>query len=277
MSSPTPPPDRRQVRPPGPGMGGRLQRRLLSRMAKFAPESLVSLAIALRRAHRGEAVVAPPNAKRVVVVSAHPDDEVLMAGGTLTVMARAGAAVEVIVATDGEATLGSSLSAAEVRRRRRAESEAGCAALGLGSPRFLGLPDGGLAARVDDLAAVVAATVGRGDVIMCPWWLDGHADHRAVAAAVAAAALPAGVEVWAGEIWTPLIPNRVVDISAVIEAKRAAIACHTTAAEAFDLSAALGLSRYRALSGLRGVGYGEAFIALPAAAFAAAVNDMPPG
>jgi LmbE family N-acetylglucosaminyl deacetylase len=246
-------------------------------MAKVAPEPLVALALAVRRARRGEAIVASPTAARVVVVSAHPDDEVLMAGGTIAMMVRGGAAIEVIVATDGEASVGSSLPGDEVRRRRRAEAVAGCAVLGLGSPRFLGLPDGGLAARVDDLAAVIAATVGPGDVIVCPWWLDGHADHRAVAAAVAAARLPEGVEVWAGEIWTPLVPNRVVDISAVIETKRSAIACHTTAAEAFDLSAALGLSRYRALSGLRGVGYGEAFVALPAAAFAAAVIGIPPG
>lgn len=80
---------------------------------------------------------------------------------------------------------------------------------------------------------------------------------------MASASLPAGLEVWGFEWWTRLVANRLVDITRVWERKQAAAACHATAARAFDLTAGLALSRWRSLSGLHGVGYGEAFLALP--------------
>ncbi len=43
------------------------------------------------------------NNGRVVVVSAHPDDETLAIGGLLQSLHRGGAHLEMVVATDGEA------------------------------------------------------------------------------------------------------------------------------------------------------------------------------
>ncbi|MCY7344492.1 MAG: PIG-L family deacetylase, partial [Pseudonocardia sp.] len=45
----------------------------------------------------------PSAHRRVVVVAAHPDDETLGAGGVLRVLHAAGAALTLVVATDGEA------------------------------------------------------------------------------------------------------------------------------------------------------------------------------
>lgn len=104
---------------------------------------------------------------------------------------------------------------------------------------------------------------------MVPWILDGHRDHQAVSQAVAACHLAEDVEVWGFEWWTPVTANRLVDVTDVWPVKQAAAAVHVTAALAFDLTAGLALSRWRALSGLHGVGYGEAFMALPHAEYRA--------
>src|SRR6266568_2511399 len=75
---------------------------------------------------------------RVVVVAAHPDDEVLGCGGTLARMALEGRAVHILLLADGETsrTEGSARLAA-----RNAAAEGACKTLGCASVEVLGLPD----------------------------------------------------------------------------------------------------------------------------------------
>jgi LmbE family N-acetylglucosaminyl deacetylase len=54
----------------------------------------------------------------------------------------------------------------------------------------------------------------------------------------------------------------MVDITAVIERKREAVAAHETAAGALDLTAGEALARWRSLQGFGGRGWVEAFLAL---------------
>ena len=214
---------------------------------------------------RGEApLVADPDSGATLVVCAHPDDE-LGCAGTLALLTAAGAPVDVVYATDGDGTRGSPFPPAETAARRSREAAAACAALGVRTPPvFWGLPDGGLPALVDDLTERVqeAVTRLRPARVLVPWFLDGHRDHQAVSAAVAAADLPEDLEVWGFEWWTPLPANRLVDVTSSWPRKQAAAEAHATAALAFDLTAGLALSRWRSLSGLHGEGYGEAFLAL---------------
>ena len=42
--------------------------------------------------------------KRVLVIAAHPDDEVLGMGGTISKLVKDGAAVDVIIVTDGSSS-----------------------------------------------------------------------------------------------------------------------------------------------------------------------------
>ena len=120
---------------------------------------------------------------RVLVVAAHPDDEVLGVGGLLAVLAGLGADLRLLWATDGEAS--HPRSTAEPARRlasiRRAESSVAAERLGLAAvPRIhLGLPDGGLARLEDQLTERIAFQVGADDVVLAPWSGDGHPDHEA--------------------------------------------------------------------------------------------------
>src|SRR5436190_1659851 len=77
-------------------------------------------------------------------------------------------------------------------------------------PRFLSHPDGGLPERIDALAADLRGLVADLDpeAIFLPWFLDGHADHRALGTALERAGVGDGVELWGYETWTPLTPNR---------------------------------------------------------------------
>jgi len=213
----------------------------------------------------GGPLIGVPSLRRVLVLAPHPDDESLGCGGTTALLAQGGASVRVLCVTDGTSTPGTGLTQAEVGRRRRSEATSACRVLGLPEPLFLGLPDGAVEAMVTELAAMVEEHVAdtRASAIFAPWPGDGHRDHVAVAVAVAVASLPDDVTVWGYETWGPLVPNRVVDITAVSPRKSAAVASHVTAQTSFDLSAMMALSRYRSVHGLRGGGEAEAFLALP--------------
>lgn len=142
-----------------------------------------------------------PHPGRVLVVAAHPDDETLGAGGFLHATRAAGARVELVVATDGEAAFGA--PDPELGRARRAELRAALDAIGLGDVvvHRLGLPDSGLADRIDDLAAALAPLLADADLCLTPWVGDPHPDHAAAARAAMAAA-PAQAHRWAYPIWT---------------------------------------------------------------------------
>lgn len=210
-------------------------------------------------------LVGLPAFRRAVVLAPHPDDESIGPGGTIALLTEAGTAVTVVVLTDGSATWGTGLPAEEVAARRRQETARSCARLGCGPPQFLGFPDGVLSERLAELAGALATVIGDAapDVVVLPWFGDGHPDHRAVTSALSRTRPPGGVQVWAYETWVPLPANRLVDVTAVIGRKEAALGEHRTASAAFDVTAMLGLNRFRSVHGLAGHGFAEAFLVGP--------------
>jgi LmbE family N-acetylglucosaminyl deacetylase len=229
----------------------------VARVKPLVPDAAWPVLSTLRSFAGDGPIVGVPGFRRVLAVAAHPDDESVGCGGLLALLADAGAEVHMCFATDGEATIGAAAPPAEVGRRRRLEAEAACRVLGTRPPRFLGHPDGGLADAAT-LAGDIQHLVDelRPEVLLAPWELDGHPDHRALHAA-----LPTDVPVWGYETWTPLTPNRVVDISTVFARKEQALACYETAHLAFDVGAMLALNRYRSVHGLSGRGHAEAYLA----------------
>jgi N-acetylglucosamine malate deacetylase 1 len=251
-------------------------RRALLRTRTVVPADLRRLARTLRSLRGSGPVIGLPSFRRALVVAPHPDDEALGCGGTVALLTDKGASVTILTATDGEATKGAPVSPEEIARRRRLEAERSAAALGA-SPRFLGLPDGSLTEHGEELTAALRAAIAElaPEAVFAPWPLDGGSDHRAVADAVAAAISDTeGPEVWGYEVWTALAPNRIVEITPVIERRRAALAAHETASLALDLSAWEGLERWRSAHSLGGRGWAEAFLALPAAEYRALVADL---
>jgi LmbE family N-acetylglucosaminyl deacetylase/glycosyltransferase involved in cell wall biosynthesis len=210
---------------------------------------------------------------RILVLAAHPDDESFGAGGTLAASAGKAEAIRVWIATDGTGQEGvSSTDSPEYGARRRAEAVRAAAILGLEAPRFGGLPDRGLAAGGDVLAAAVAAVVEdfRPDLIFCPSPVEIHPDHRALgqAAYELLAASRAGdpdhdwlrfARIAFYELSHPLLPNALVDIGLHAGKKDEALAAFASQQAVRDYAGAIqGLNAYRRLT-LAGRGPVEAF------------------
>lgn len=139
---------------------------------------------------------------RLVVVSAHPDDEVLGIGAWLS--GRVGRDVVFVTATDGEASHPGSatLTPDELRKRRPPELVAALQHLGFARPQVvrLGLPDGRVAEHRASLDAELAEVVAGIALVLAPFEHDGHPDHEAVGAA--ALAVAGSTPVWRFPIWT---------------------------------------------------------------------------
>ncbi|WP_112238248.1 PIG-L deacetylase family protein [Kribbella monticola] len=160
----------------------------------------------------------------LVSFHAHPDDEVLLTGGTLARAAAEGHRVVLAVATDGEAGLaaGSYRADGRLAERRRDELDRSAAALGCARVVRFGFPDSGWSrsdrpARdsfsglpVEQAAAPLAALLRqeRADALTIydPAGGYGHPDHRQVHTAGLAAARLAG---------TPLVLEATIDRTAI--------------------------------------------------------------
>jgi LmbE family N-acetylglucosaminyl deacetylase len=211
----------------------------------------------------------------VLAVFAHPDDPEASCGGTLAAWARAGARVEVAIVNRGDkGSADPATDPDELATRRAGEVAEAAAVLGVRAVHLLGRPDGesenDLALRAE-LVALVRAV--RPEVIICPdptarFFGDSyvnHRDHRVCGDAVLDAVAPAA----ASPLYFPqagpphqvplvylagsLEPDTAVGITAVLDAKVAALACHRT--QLAEAGAYVGeLVAARAAEAARGVG-----------------------
>jgi LmbE family N-acetylglucosaminyl deacetylase len=126
--------------------------------------------------------------RRIVVLSAHPDDEVLAVGGTLALLAERGVSLAFVWATFGEASHPGSTSPAvkDLAWLRVLEAHAALTRLGVaGETTWIGLPDGSLDKRYSDLVRAVRPLHRPRDVWLAPFRGDGHPDHEACGRAAA--------------------------------------------------------------------------------------------
>ena len=183
-------------------------------------------------------MVPPLRARRLLVVAPHSDDEVIAAWGLMRRLLRRRARVEVLVVTDGGASHPESRAWPRARLVTERRRETCRAMRSLGVPRgrvqFLGLPDGALALHPGKLATALGKALHRRappDLIVAPMPDDAHADHRAVA--VALAAVPRrgerrlGYRVWPEGAGRSL-HGLVVPLGATISAKRRAVRSYRT-------------------------------------------------
>lgn len=145
-------------------------------------------------------VVRPPSGP-VVVVAAHPDDEVLGFGGS---MAQFGNELHLVTATDGEGSH-PHVAAERIAALRAAELERALGELGLRGHRThrLQMPDTGVDAHEAQLARELGAVLREAGASLCvaPWTGDLHADHEAAGRAAAVAAREAGTPCWHYPVW----------------------------------------------------------------------------
>jgi LmbE family N-acetylglucosaminyl deacetylase/glycosyltransferase involved in cell wall biosynthesis len=214
-------------------------------------------------------------AEKVLVLAAHPDDEVLGAGGFLALCGERGSSVRVWIATDGTAQEGADSRDPAYGERRREESRRAARALGIEPPLFAGLQDRNLDSDGGPLARAVAEQLAEfePDLVLCPSPAEIHPDHRALADALyrtVAASRPEDpdhdrirfLRLAFYEISQPFLPNTLVDISKTAAKKETALSAYESQQSVRDYAGALqGLNAYRRLT-LPGSGPVEAFSVL---------------
>ncbi|WNK01382.1 PIG-L deacetylase family protein [Thalassospiraceae bacterium LMO-JJ14] len=215
---------------------------------------------------------------RVLVVAAHPDDEVLGCGGAMARHAMEGDKVNVLFLADGVSSrLGDNFEAECTERENcaRLASEI----LGAGPPEFLRLPDNAMdSLPLLKVVNLVEEVISRfvPSIIYTHHGGDLNIDHRIAHQAVITSCRPVpgspvraiyGFETLSSTEWaspasgTAFRPNRFVDITSTLELKTRALSAYKQEIQAFphirSHEALAALVRLRGATA--GVGAAEAF------------------
>jgi len=221
--------------------------------------------------------------RKILVVAAHPDDEVLGCGGTIASHAARGDRVSVLILAEGATSRGGQrdrIAAAADLSVLASSARAANDALGVERLRLLDFPDN----RMDsvdmlDIIKVVEAEIAdwMPEVVYTHHAGDVNIDHRTLNGAVAAACRPQPghcastllfFEVASSTEWRPVSsgsafqPNWFVDITAHWAAKRIALEYYASEMRAFPHARSIeALEHLAAWRGATvGCAYAEAFM-----------------
>lgn len=224
------------------------------------------------------------NNNRVLIIAAHPDDEVLGCGGTIAHHAAQGDDVHILIIAEGSASRDTSLVVkghhVEIKQLRQAAQKA-ASTLGARPPIFLGLPDNRLDS-LDLLDIIKKIEKVIGDIlpqtVYTHHYSDLNIDHRITFQAVTTACRPlpgtSVTEIYAFETvssteWStppmqPFTPNHFVSIENFIDKKINALRAYKSEMRPFPH--ARSIEAVKALATLRGASVGirtaEAFIVI---------------
>jgi LmbE family N-acetylglucosaminyl deacetylase len=185
--------------------------------------------------------------KIVLVVAAHPDDEILGCGGTLARHVAADDIVHIIILADGETSRGN----IDTLVKRTQDAERAAAVLGVNLYRLLGLPDN----RLDqlpllDIVQLIEPAISeiRPTIVYTHHGGDLNIDHKITHRAVLTACrplpdstiraiytfeTPSSTEWSSGQQDFPFTPIHIVDISKTLDQKMAALGCYASEMRAF--------------------------------------------
>jgi LmbE family N-acetylglucosaminyl deacetylase len=216
--------------------------------------------------------------KTILIIAAHPDDEVLGCGGTIIRHVDSGDEVNVLFMSDGV----TSRNKNELQHKNRNNSAlVACSILGTQEPIFLNFPDN----KMDSLALLdVVQTVEKiinelkPETIYTHHSGDLNIDHRITHQAVMTACRPQpnfsvkeiySFEVLSSTEWqtqdtSPFLPNYFIDITSFIENKRRALNAYVS--EMYSEPHSRSIENILRLNAVRGnsvgLDYAEAFMVL---------------
>ena len=137
----------------------------------------------------------------LLIVSPHPDNEVLAAGGLIHMWRQWGRRVTILSLTDGDAGYPHQRQMARMRREELKEAlQVLCR-----SPVLvvrIGIPEGRIAECAGKLRAAIVSLVVPGTTIIAPYEYDGHPDHDAAGRVTCEMARTLGLPVARYPIWT---------------------------------------------------------------------------
>ena len=142
----------------------------------------------------------PPD-RPMLVISPHPDDEILGAGGLIGLQAARGIPLHVVAVTDGENAYRDGVDIAD---RRSQEQTSALGRLGVTPSNLtrLKLTDSGITADEELLVELLMPLVSKTSHIVAPWTDDYHPDHEACGRAAVEVARRSGAVLTFYFFWT---------------------------------------------------------------------------
>lgn len=185
--------------------------------------------------------------KKILVISAHPDDEVLGMGGTIAKLTQAGNEVYVLIVTDGSSSqYRDSDELNKIIEDKKLETKACADVLGIKQVFYGVLPDMKLDCTPHiSINLVIENTIDRiqPEIVYTHFWGDVNMDHQQVYKSTLVAVRPVMGQIVkelycyrvpSSTEWTPnkadtmFMPNVFVDINDVAELKYEAFAKYAT-------------------------------------------------
>ena len=200
----------------------------------------------------------------ILVIAAHPDDEVLGCGGTLAKYSKLGAKINIIFIADGVTSRGKyGTVESELNARRNAAIEAG-RILGVQDTTFYDFPDNRLdGVEILEIIKIIELNLEKykSDTVITHFYGDLNIDHRQVSKAVATACRPfpgslvkrmlmfetSSSTEWQVGSAKLFNPNVFVDISSVIDTKFQALEAYKNEMRKWPHSRSLEAIKYLAL------------------------------
>ena len=204
-------------------------------------------------------------ADKVLVIAAHPNDDILGCGGLLKILADNGSKIKVIYFADGSRGTKSAESRREIIAEREEEARKAGEVIGIGAQEFIRLPDSEMKPSFE-----IAARIRREiefdmpDLLLAPHFEDIHPDHHSVAEIlyIGLKEFEKHLNIWLYEVWASSRVNRIIPIDDTLDDKKEALRKHKSQLKykRYEESI-LALNNYRGLS--TGAGeYAEAFYAI---------------
>jgi LmbE family N-acetylglucosaminyl deacetylase len=192
-----------------------------------------------------------PEGPNVLVLSPHPDDDILGCGGTLAKHKKAGHTITSVTLTDGSFGDPSIPDRDVLIRKREEESQRAARIIGISRCEFLREKDQKLGTKgpiIQKIGALLDEI--EPDLLYLPFFLDNHPDHVATHRIFYRVAQKKTVRTKCCfyETWAPLYPNILVDVSDEMAIKVRAIKEYETQLKHYDyVRICKGLNTYRSM------------------------------
>ena len=199
----------------------------------------------------------PPSSDHanILVLSPHPDDDVFAIGGILHKFKKNGDKVTVLYFCDGSKGTPEGIRDSSLITKRKKETKDATKTLGIENLIFWGYKDGQLALSRTSMKALYSLILEiKPNIIFLPSLIDDHPDHKAVCEIFYYSffkypekSFNFPVLIAEYELWTPIFPNRIIDITDSMEVKKQAISFHKTQLKSRSYDKAVAsLNSYRA-------------------------------
>ena len=185
--------------------------------------------------------------KKVLVIVAHPDDEVLGMGGTIAKLTHAGVEFHLLIVTDGSSSqYRTSNNVESIIAEKKLETKQACDILGIKSITYGCLPDMKLDCTPHvEINSLIEKTIDsiKPDTVFTHFYGDVNLDHRLVFNSVIVACrplkkqcvkniycfdIPSSTEWNYASSETVFAPNVFIDIDEFLKTKIEALSCYQT-------------------------------------------------